>query len=138
MPGAEARRPPASRVRTVNLFIYRGKTPPGHWLFPGAWLRLHSDTFAPGPGVELVIDPAQPRPRDLGIDLCCRDVRVAEHHLEGAQIRPMFEQMRGEAVAEAMGSQARPNARRAAVPLDQLPEPLPRHGPAAGRPKEGR
>ena len=40
---------------------------------------------------------------DVGVDLGRGDVRVAEHLLNSAQIRPAFEKVSGERVSEGMG-----------------------------------
>src|SRR6266513_3854319 len=48
------------------------------------------------PWMELIIELLQPRPRDVRVDLRRRDVGVAEHHLDGAEIGAVLEQMGGE------------------------------------------
>src|SRR6185436_4003148 len=53
-----------------------------------------------GPRVELVVDLAQPFAADVRVDLRGRDVRVAEHRLQRAQVRPALEQVRRERVAQ--------------------------------------
>ena len=39
----------------------------------------------------------------MGVDLCRLEIRMAEHRLHRAQIRPALEQVRGKGVAEHMG-----------------------------------
>src|SRR2546430_14577376 len=59
------------------------------------------------PRMKLVIDLLQPRSRNVGVDLRRRDVRVAEHHLDGAQIGAVLEQMRGERMPQHVGRNVR-------------------------------
>ena len=40
--------------------------------------------------------PLQVPPFNLRIDLCRRNIRMAQHNLNSAKIRTAFEQMRGE------------------------------------------
>ena len=42
-------------------------------------------------------------PADVGIYLRCHNVRVPEKDLDAAEIRPAFQKMCGEAVAEGVG-----------------------------------
>ena len=51
-------------------------------------------------------DASQPVAGDMGVDLGRGDVGVAQHLLDGAQIRPAIQQMGGEGVAQHMGRQA--------------------------------
>ena len=48
------------------------------------------------------VDFFQLRRIDMGIDLSRRDVRMAEHGLDGSQIRPPLQQVCGEGVAKHM------------------------------------
>ena len=50
--------------------------------------------------VEFAVDFAQARSVDVGIDFGGADVGVAEQFLDDPQVRPVFQQVRGEAVAE--------------------------------------
>ena len=50
--------------------------------------------------MEAIVDGAQPRFQHVRVDLRRREIGVAEHHLNGAQIGAMFEQMRRERVAQ--------------------------------------
>src|SRR5947207_1503192 len=53
-----------------------------------------------GSGMELVVNAPQALARDVGVDLRRRDVGVAEHRLERAQVGATFEQMRREGMAK--------------------------------------
>ena len=44
--------------------------------------------------------PAQTLLDDMGVDLRCRDVRMAEKLLDRTQIRPPLKQMTGEGMAQ--------------------------------------
>jgi hypothetical protein len=48
---------------------------------------------------------AQPRPHDVRINLRRRDIGMTQHGLDTAQVRPTFEKMGGEAVADHVWSQ---------------------------------
>jgi hypothetical protein len=51
--------------------------------------------------IEVRITPASVR--NMGVDLGCAQVRVAEHLLHRAQVRAPLEEVRGEGMAEEMG-----------------------------------
>ena len=51
--------------------------------------------------------PAQPLALNMGIDLRRRDIGVAEHLLDAAQIGAVIEEMAGEGVAQHMRRQPR-------------------------------
>ena len=51
-------------------------------------------------GMKLSMHSLEPLLVDMGINLCGRYIRVAEHLLDDAQVSPIAEQMRGEAVAQ--------------------------------------
>ena len=59
--------------------------------------------------MSLVVHRAQSRDRDVGVQLCRRQRRVAEQFLHDAQVRATLEQMGGRAVPQAV----RPDVRRA-------------------------
>lgn len=40
---------------------------------------------------------------DVGVELCGGDVRVAQHLLNGAQVRPVFQQMDRKGVSQGVG-----------------------------------
>src|SRR4029077_15614778 len=83
------------------------------------------------PGMKLFVHLLQPSPRDVRVDLRRRDVGVPEHHLYGAQIGTVFQQMRGEGVPEHVRRDAAGEAGLASVLRDLHPQRLPRHRPAA-------
>ena len=59
---------------------------------------------------------------DVGINLRCPYVHMAEHLLEAPQIRPSAEQVRGEAMAQRVHRQVPGHARPSGVLLDQSPD----------------
>src|ERR1700759_557380 len=81
--------------------------------------------------VMLVDRMAQTRPHDVGIHLGGRNIRVAEHGLHAAQIRPAFEEVSGATVPEHVRRQVMENPGLLSVTLDQGPEHLPCHRSAA-------
>src|SRR5687767_11841332 len=68
------------------------------------------------------VDLAEALLGDVRVDLGRRDVRVAQHHLHGAQVGAMHQQVRGEGVTERMRRDVRPYARDLRVALDAIPE----------------
>jgi len=63
--------------------------------------------FCPGPidgpharGVMRLVDFFQALLDHVSVNLCCRNISVPQHELNGAQIRSPFQQMRGKAVTE--------------------------------------
>ena len=56
-----------------------------------------------GPGMGFHVHVPELLIHHLGIDLGGGDVRVAQHLLDGFQIRPVFQQMGGEGVAQGVG-----------------------------------
>src|SRR5205085_4225284 len=66
------------------------------------------------------------------------DVRVAEHELHGAQIGAVFQEMRGEGMAQYVRRNVRSDACLPRVLDDLHPERLTRHRPAAVREKKMR
>src|SRR5437667_11530159 len=50
-------------------------------------LKSRESRSSSGSGVESIVDGAEPCFEHVCIDLCRRQVRMAEHHLDGAQIR---------------------------------------------------
>src|SRR5204862_4161105 len=90
------------------------------------------------PRVELLIYPLQTSPRNVCVDLRRRDVGVAEHHLHGAQVGAVFEEVRGERMAQHVRRNVRLDPRHARVAHDLHPERLPRHRTSAARQKEMR
>ena len=62
------------------------------------------------------MDLAQMAARQMGIDLGSRDIAVAEHLLDRAQVGATLDQMGREAMTESMGADPR-QARIAALPI---------------------
>ena len=58
----------------------------------------------------------------MRINLRRRNVRVAEHHLNGSKVGPVIEQMRGERMPQHMGADRGSNAGAAAMGGQQAPE----------------
>ena len=50
--------------------------------------------------VKAIVDRAQPRLEHVRVDLRRRQIGVAEHHLDGAQVGAALEQVRRERVAQ--------------------------------------
>ena len=59
---------------------------------------------------------------DVGINLRGRNIRVAQHHLHGAQVRAAIEQVRGKTVPQHMRRQRFTQPRFAAVRAQNFPE----------------
>ena len=142
-PAGEAEQRQAQEGRqTVESEHSRRRTPRAGPAFRAALGDPHRPIFArprgsiPGPRVELVVHAAEPAARDARVDLGRRDVGVPQHHLEGPQVRPVLEQVRGEGVPDHVGREARADPGLAPVARDQLPEALPRHRRPASREKE--
>ena len=60
----------------------------------------------------------------LRIDLGRRDIGMVEYLLYGVYIRPVFKQMRGEGMAQRVGSDILVDVRLLLIELDYLPEAL--------------
>ena len=54
------------------------------------------------PGVEFPVDLLEPFPAHVGVNLGRRDVGVAEHDLDGPEVRASLQEVCGERVAERM------------------------------------
>ena len=78
-----------------------------------------------GPRVGLEVDLLDPVGREVGVDLGRRDVGVAEHLLDRAQVAAAGEQVGGEAVAQRVRAHPVVEAGRPGVALDDLVEALP-------------
>jgi len=68
------------------------------------------------------VDLLQPTLHDMGVDLRCRNVGVAEHQLNRAQVGAALEQMGGETVPELVRGQPATQSGPAAVRLKDSPE----------------
>ncbi len=80
-----------------------------------------------------VVHLPQPGFEHVRVDLRRRQVGVAEHGLDRAQIRAALEQMRRERVPEHVRAEVRADAGLAAVGLQELPESTARQPAAAAR-----
>src|SRR3954447_10169457 len=69
----------------------------------------------------LVVDRLEIFERDLRVLLCSGETGVPEQFLDGAEIRPIAQQMCGVGVAEAMGVDSGVAGRHQCVELHQTP-----------------
>jgi len=76
------------------------------------------------PGVVLAVNVPQPFRRDVRVDLGGGDVGVAEHRLDGAQIRAPRQQVAGERVAQGVGGDPLLDPGRQRPAPDPVPERL--------------
>src|SRR2546428_10717155 len=76
----------------------------------------------PRPRVEAIVDRAQPRLEHVRVDLRRREIGVAEHHLNRAQIGAAFEQMRCEGMPHDVRAERTRQAPLTPVPFEDLPE----------------
>lgn len=51
----------------------------------------------------LCVDLFEPVAGDVGVDLGCRDIGMAQHRLDGAQVRASLDKMRREGMAQRVG-----------------------------------
>ena len=84
----------------------------------------------------LLVQGFQALPRDMGIDLGRRDVRMAEQKLDYPEVGAMVEQVGGEGVAQRVGREGFGNARFCRMALDQVSESLPAHHAPPGSDEE--
>src|ERR1044071_1792447 len=77
----------------------------------------------------LLVDAADALAGDVRVNLCGGEVAVAEHGLDAARVRAVFEQVRGEAVAQDVGRDAF-DARLLSRALEHRPDVLARERPA--------
>jgi hypothetical protein len=73
--------------------------------------------------MKLAMHSLQPLLIDMGVNLCRRYVRVAQHLLDDSQIRAVAEQMRCEAVAEKVRIDVLFQSGPLRVLLNDLPDP---------------
>ena len=78
----------------------------------------------------------QSRTQNVGVDLGCRYVGVAQHRLHAAQIRAPLQQMCGKGMADYVGGQATEDADFPSVHGQQFPERLAGQFSAPGRHKQ--
>ncbi len=72
----------------------------------------------------------------MGVNLGGGDVGMAQHHLHGAEVRAMFQQVGGKGVAEHVGADFLGDSVQACNLLDDLPETQTGHGFAMAGDKE--
>ena len=77
------------------------------------------------PRMMLAVHFFKARAVDMRINLRRRNIGVAEHRLNGSQIRATFEQMGGERMAQGVRRHALIDPRRQRIATDKLPEALP-------------
>src|SRR5260370_8193822 len=80
----------------------------------------------PGPAalctrVMRFINLLQPLLDDMGINLCGRNIRVAQHELDGTQVRAALEQMSGKTVPQHVWSKRHAQPVNPPTPLQYLP-----------------
>ena len=68
------------------------------------------------------VNVPQSGPADMRVDLGCADAGMAEQFLDDAQIRPMLQQMGGEAVSQHVRGHVSFNARPADAIFDAFPQ----------------
>ena len=73
--------------------------------------------------MKLAMHCLQPLLIDMGVNLCCRYVGVAQHLLDDSQIRAVAEQMRCETVAEKVRIDVLFQSGPLRVLLNDLPDP---------------
>src|SRR5262249_48536217 len=76
------------------------------------------------PGVGAEVGLVEALAGEVGVHLGGRDVGVAEHLLDGAQVAAAGEQVGGEAVTQRVRAHPAPQSRLAGVALDDLVEAL--------------
>src|SRR5688572_4999962 len=72
--------------------------------------------------MKLVVDITHPLFEDVRVDLCGGQVRVPQHHLNGAQVGTALQQVRGKRVSKHVGADRRFQARLPRVRLQDFPE----------------
>ena len=80
-----------------------------------------------GPGVGLAVDILDLLVHQAGVYLGGRDVRVAQHLLDGTQVCPILQQMGGEGMAQGVGRDVLFNTSLLLIVLDELPKALAAH-----------
>src|SRR5512143_2929769 len=73
------------------------------------------------PWMILLVHLSEVLPVHVGVNLCRRDVGVAEHLLHRAEVRPALEKVGGERVAQCVGRYGLGNSRLLDVPTQDLP-----------------
>src|SRR5436190_1369021 len=86
-------------------------------------LLEHPSLAESGSRVEAVIHSLEARLQHVRVNLRRRQVGVAEHHLNRAQVGAAFEQMRRKRVPQGVRAESAGQSGRRAVTLEDLPEP---------------
>src|SRR4029077_488734 len=81
--------------------------------------------------VKTIVHTPQTRLQDVRINLRGRKIRVPQHHLDGAQVGPAFEQVRRKRMADDVRAQRARHPPRRAMAFENLPEPHPAQRAAA-------
>src|SRR5262245_5208920 len=74
------------------------------------------------PWVKTIVDRSQPGFEHVRVDLGRRQIAVAEHHLDSAQIGAALQQMRREGVPQDVGTQRARKVGAAPVVFQNFPE----------------
>src|SRR5262245_30364735 len=74
------------------------------------------------PRMTSLVYRSQARFENVRVDLSRRQIRMAEHHLDRAEVRSAFEQVRRERMPHDMRAQRRPDVGLTPVLLEQFPE----------------
>src|SRR5258705_7602511 len=85
--------------------------------------RIRRNTAARSrPGMKTVVHRPHPLLQHVGVNLRRRQIGVAEHHLDGAEIRAALEQVRRERMPQHVRAERPSEAGAAPVRLQDLPE----------------
>src|SRR5205823_5032644 len=128
-PGSSGRHQRSSRMLAAAIVL---PTTSG-----SSWRRIVSTSGSSGtprlsrPGVRAEVRVLDPVAGEVRIELGSRDVGVAQHLLDRAQVAAAGQEMRGEAVAQRVGAHLLVQANLLGVTLDDLVEALARQRAAA-------
>src|SRR6185369_11029701 len=89
-----------------------------------------------GPRVETIVDRPETRLEDVRVNLRRREIGVAEHQLNRAQVGAALEQVRGERVPQHVRAERARQVAPPRVALEDLPEADAAQRSAAGIQKE--
>src|SRR5205809_214631 len=80
-----------------------------------------------GARMVLFVDLFQTLAGHVSVNLRRRNIRMSQHHLQGAKVGPVLQQMGGKGMPDTMRRELSPNARLLSVSADDLPERLTGH-----------
>src|SRR5476651_1921395 len=83
-----------------------------------------------------IVELLKPGPRNVSVNLCGRDICMAQHHLDASEVRSVLQQMRGKGMAEDMRRDVDRDTGLPGIPDDVHPEELTGHRPSPVREKE--